>query len=69
MRHLINQTVCLRVIAGHEIVPVGVTRDALDWLPRVVREQMIQPFLQVQDLSRAWISISDACPRAPPSGW
>ena len=52
MCDLVNQPIRLRVVAGHEVIAIGVARNALDRLARMVREQMIQPFLQIQDFAR-----------------
>jgi hypothetical protein len=36
VQHLVNEAVRLRVVAGHEIVAVRVTLDAIDRLTRVM---------------------------------
>jgi len=49
VKNLIDETVRLRVVAGHEIVAVCVACETIHRLTRMVREQLIQTLLQVQD--------------------
>ncbi|CAM2154832.1 Prolipoprotein diacylglyceryltransferase [Paraburkholderia tropica] len=64
VQDLIDQTIGLRVVAGHEVVAVGVARDALDRLTRMVREQLVQALLQVQDFPRLDFDVRRLAARA-----
>src|SRR5690606_29293242 len=50
-KHLIYNAICLGIIGAHEIVTVGILLQALQRLARVVRQQLVQAALDLEDLA------------------
>ena len=51
VQHLIHQPVLDRIFGTQKIVTIGITLDRFDRLAGVLRQHLIEPLLQIQDLS------------------
>src|SRR5258706_11971066 len=54
---IVNNTVFLALVGPHDVVPLRVILDALQRLPRVVRQDLVQPFAGPEQLPRMNIDI------------
>jgi len=60
-QHFVDQPVAYRLVPVHESVAVGILLDALDALAGVLGQDLVSRS-RVSSISRAWISMSAACP-------
>src|SRR5215216_8061275 len=66
--HVVDDAVFLGFLGGHEVITLHVLRDFLHLLASVLRHDLLEPPLEAI-VSRAWISMSVACPWKPPQTW
>jgi hypothetical protein len=55
--HIIDDTVFLPLLGRHDVVPLGIFPNALERLPRVVHENIVEPVPQAQDFPRRDVDI------------
>ena len=57
LQHLVHQTVSHRVLGTHEVVAVGILRNAIEVSPGVMRQDCIQSLADQQDLLRVNLDV------------
>lgn len=55
--NLINQAVSFCLFCGHVEVSLGVCFDAIQWLTRVMSNELVQTLLMIEDFSRLDLNI------------